>query len=103
MKMLNLSQTVQPPADGIISRTVYNDEQLKAVVFGFGAGEELSEHTASTAAVMHFLQGEADVTLGEETAAASAGTWIHMPAALKHSVVAKTPLVMLLLLLKNGR
>jgi hypothetical protein len=30
------------------------------------------------------------------------GTWAHMPAQLPHSVLAKTPVVMLLLLLKDG-
>jgi len=31
---------------------------------------------------------------------AEAGTWVHMPANLKHSIKAKTPVVMLLVLLK---
>jgi hypothetical protein len=30
----------------------------------------------------------------------SAGAWVHMAANLRHSVLAKTPVVMLLLLLK---
>jgi uncharacterized protein with GYD domain len=41
---------------------VYQEECLKAVMFGFGVGQELSEHTVSMPAVMHFLWGEADVT-----------------------------------------
>jgi quercetin dioxygenase-like cupin family protein len=49
---------------------------------------------------MHFLSGDSDLTLGGETAVASAGTWIHMPAQLPHSIRAKTPVVMLLTLLK---
>jgi quercetin dioxygenase-like cupin family protein len=80
---------------------LYNDEYLKAVVFGFGAAQELSEHTASTAAVMHFLRGQADVTLGDQKSQAGEGTWIHMPPAMPHSIVAKTPVVMLLLLFKK--
>jgi hypothetical protein len=28
------------------------------------------------------------------------GTWVHMPTGLRHSIQAKTPVVMLLLLLK---
>jgi quercetin dioxygenase-like cupin family protein len=92
-----------PPAVGILSRTVHADDRLKAVVFGFAAGEELSEHTASVPAVMHFLQGEAAVTLGgEKHHRATAGTWVHMPAEMKHSVRAETPVVMLLLMLKAG-
>ena len=91
----------EPPADGTLSRTLHQDEQLKAVLFNFSAGQELSEHTASTPAVMHFLNGEADVALGPDRVAATAGTWIHMPAQLPHSIRASTPVTMLLLLLKR--
>ena len=53
-------------------------------------------------AVLHFLLGEATVTLGSDTVDVQPGSWIHMPAALKHSVNTKTPVVMLLLLLKQA-
>jgi quercetin dioxygenase-like cupin family protein len=99
-KVVNLLESVVPQPDEIISRTVYQDVRLKTVLFGFGAGQELSEHTASKPAVMHFLSGEADVTLGDESTAATAGTWVHMEAGLPHSIVAKSPTVMLLMLLK---
>jgi quercetin dioxygenase-like cupin family protein len=90
------------PADSIVSRTFYSDEQVKMVLFGFATGQELSEHTASQPAILHILQGEADLTLGEDSMSAQAGTWAHMPAQLPHSVVAKTPVVMLLLLMKDS-
>jgi quercetin dioxygenase-like cupin family protein len=77
--------------------------ELTRRLFGFGAGQELSQHTASMPAIMHFLRGEADVGLGADTVAAAAGTWIHMPAELPHSVHAKTPVVMLLTLLKQSK
>ncbi len=57
----------QPPEDGILTRTLYNDERVKAVIFGFGAGQELSEHTASMPAILQFLTGEARLTLGDDT------------------------------------
>ena len=63
--------------------------------------DELSEHTASMPAILHFIQGEATLTLGDETVEAERGTWIHMPPELKHSVRTKTSVVMLLLLLKK--
>ncbi len=71
-------------------------ERLKAVVFGFAQGEELSELTASMPAVLHFLQGEAKLTLGDDAVEAKAGTWVHMPTGLRHSIQARTPVVMLL-------
>ena len=70
------------------------------MLFGFGQGEELSEHTASMPAMLHFLQGEATRRWATTRVEAKAGTWVHMPAGLKHSIKAKTPVVMLLVLLK---
>ena len=98
--LADLAGQMEPPVDGTLSRTLHQDERLKVVLFNFSSGQELSEHTASTPAILHFLDGEADLTLGEEALSASAGTWVHMPANLKHSIRAKTPLAMLLMLLK---
>ena len=90
------------PADGILTSTIRDDEQAKVVLFTFAEGQELSEHTASMPAILHFVSGEADLVLGEDATHARAGTWVHMPAELKHSIRATTPVVMLLLLLKSG-
>jgi quercetin dioxygenase-like cupin family protein len=100
--LADLAQQVETPVDGTLSRTIYQDERLKVVLFSFSPGQELSEHTASTPAVMHFLTGKSDVTLGSDKVAAAGGTWIHMPAQLPHSIHTKTPVVMLLSLLKNA-
>ena len=88
------------PTDGTLSRTIFQDEQVKAILFGFAAGQELSEHTAAMAAILHVVQGEAQITLGTEVIAARANTWVHMPPQLPHRIVATTPVVLLLLLLK---
>jgi len=88
------------PADSIISRTLYAGDDVKATLFGFAAGQELSEHTASQPAILHFLQGDADLALGDDRYEAHPGTWAHMPAHLPHSIRARTPVVMLLLLIK---
>jgi quercetin dioxygenase-like cupin family protein len=96
----DLAEEARPPDKGTLSRTLFSDDRLKAVLFGFAQGEELSEHTASMPAVLHFLRGEATVTLGADRHEAGPGTWAHMPAGLRHSIQAKTPVVMLLLLLK---
>ena len=93
-------EDVQSPAKGILSRTLHNDDKVKVVLFAFAAGEELSEHTASMPAILHFLQGEAKVTLGADIVEARSDTWVHMPAGQRHGIQAKTPIVMLLLLLK---
>lgn len=100
--LANLDTHIDVPADGTLSKTIFQDERLKVVLFGFSAGQELSEHTASVPAIMHFLSGESDVTLGPDRIEAAAGTWIHMPANLPHSIRTQTPSVMLLLLLKES-
>lgn len=89
------------PQQGILSRTLYDDADVKVVLFGFSAGHELSAHTAPMPAALYFLEGEADLTLGTETQAVKAGAFAHMPPNLNHAIVAKTPLVMLLLKMKG--
>jgi quercetin dioxygenase-like cupin family protein len=96
----DLAREVVPPADGTLSRTLFQDAKVKVVLFGFAAGQELSEHAASVPAVMHFLSGEATVALGDDVKEVGPGAWVHMAPGLRHAVRTKTPVVMLLLLLK---
>jgi quercetin dioxygenase-like cupin family protein len=51
-------------------------------------------------AVLHFIQGEAKLTLGDDTLEARPGTWVHMPKGLRHSIQARTPVAILLSLVK---
>jgi quercetin dioxygenase-like cupin family protein len=99
----NLATFIEIPQDGVLSRTVYADDRVKAVIFGFDTGQELSEHTASMPAIIHIVKGQARITLGGDTHEAGAGAWVHMPANLSHSIFATTPVVILLLLLKAHR
>lgn len=96
----NLAAIAEAPAESIVSRTIHKDERVKAVLFAFAPGQELSEHTASTAAIIHILQGEARLKLGADELDASSGAWIHMPPRLPHSLYARTPVLMLLLLIQ---
>jgi len=86
------------PPDSIISRTFHENEHSKSILFGFAAGQVLSEHTAAKSAVLYFLTGQAGLTLGSEEKSAGPGTWVHMPPHLPHSVVAETEVLMLLIL-----
>jgi quercetin dioxygenase-like cupin family protein len=94
--LTGLIDTIQP--ESIVSRTFYKGDGMKAILFGFDTGQELSEHTSTQAAVIQLVQGEATVMLGQDKYELKAGSWLHMPPRLKHSVFAKTPLVMLLLM-----
>ena len=90
------------PKDSIVSRTFFEDERLKVIFFGFAEGQELSEHTASQPAMLHFLEGEATLMLGEDEHLAKAGSWVSMAANLPHSVKASCETRMLLILYKSS-
>lgn len=93
---------VEVPVAGTLSRTMHQDDDLKVIVFGFAAGEELSEHTASRPALIQVLSGALELTLDGETVHADPGSWVHMSAGLRHAVRALTPAVMLLTLVRRG-
>jgi quercetin dioxygenase-like cupin family protein len=99
----DLLTEMEIPPDSTISRTLHQDDHCKVVLFGFAAGQELSEHTAAVPAHLHFLSGEAEVKLGDDTVTATAHSWVQMPARLPHAIKAKTPVKMLLTLLKGTK
>ena len=96
----DLASAVEVPPDGILSRTIHNDDSVRVVLFAFSQGQELSAHTAPVSALLYFVKGEASLTLGDETMAARAGTFACMTPKLTHAIVAQSPLVMLLIMLK---
>ena len=98
----NLLAEAPIPARGILSQTVSDEAGVELVLFSFAAGERLSEHTSARPAIMHVLAGEAEITAGAEPFAAGPGTWIRMPADTRHSVIARTGLVMALYLLPRA-
>lgn len=98
----NLSEEMQIPPVGITSHSAYRDKRLNAVIFGFAEGEELSEHTASVPAIIQILQGEATLTFESTVKEVKAGAWVHMDAHLPHSVFAKTPLIIMVYLLREN-
>ncbi len=99
----NVEAEVVIPADGILSRTLFTDDALKVVAFGFAAGQELSAHTAPMAAVLYFVKGEAELTLGSDKKQVRTGTLVHMAPQTPHGILATTPVVMLLLMMKQVR
>jgi len=89
---------IQP--DSILSRTIFSNDRLKVIMFGFAEGQELSEHTSSKQAILHFLEGEARLVLGKDEYDAGPGTWIRMDPNLPHSVFASSRVTMLLIMLE---
>jgi quercetin dioxygenase-like cupin family protein len=97
----DVRKEIDIPQRGILSRTLHDDSDIKVVLFGFSAGHELSAHSAPMPASLYFLEGEADLTLGGDTQLVQAGAFAHMAANLNHAITARTPLVMLLVMMKG--
>jgi quercetin dioxygenase-like cupin family protein len=99
----DLAGEVQIPENGILSRTLYSDDHVKILVFGFAPGQELSAHTAPMSASIYIHSGEARLTLGADTFDVQAGAFVHMPPQLPHGILAKTPVIMLLQMYQQAR
>lgn len=89
------------PPNGILSTTLQASDRSKVVQFVFAPGQELSAHTAPYPAILYFASGEAELTLGDEKREAREGTFAYMEARLPHAIVAKTEVVMLLVMLRG--
>jgi quercetin dioxygenase-like cupin family protein len=94
---------IEVPEKGILSHTIHNDDSVKIILFGFAPGQELTAHTAPMPATIQVVRGEAEVTLGADSIQAGEGCLIHMQPNLAHGIVARTPLLMLLTLVKAAR
>ncbi|MCB8923728.1 MAG: cupin domain-containing protein [Ardenticatenaceae bacterium] len=87
--------------DSIVSRHLLKNEYVDVILFGFAAGQELSEHTSARPAMLYFVAGEAELMLGEERMTAVPHTFVTMRPHLPHSILAHSPVTMLLIMLKN--
>ena len=54
--ILDLAKEVEPPADGKVSKLIFEDDRIKAVVFAFRQDQGLSEHTAAKPAMLFFVK-----------------------------------------------
>jgi quercetin dioxygenase-like cupin family protein len=99
----DLLADIDVPKEGVLSRVLQKDEYVNITLFGFSAGQELSTHSAPTPAVLYFLNGEADVTLGDDVHHANTGSFAYMPPLLPHAIAAKTATMMLLVQIKTPK
>ena len=66
------------PAAGMVSRTMFDDDHVKLVAFSFAAGHKMAAHTAPVAIMLHFLEGDAELTLGDLAKAVRPGSMVHL-------------------------
>ncbi len=87
---------IQPGA--VVSKVVHRGDGMNVTVFGFDAGEELTEHQAARAAVVQVLSGRLRFTVDREEVELAPSSWLHMTPGTPHSLVATEPTIMLLTL-----
>lgn len=89
------------PSEGTLSKVVFKNDRVRVVAFGFDADQELTDHAASTPAIIQVISGAARLTLGDDVVDAEPGSWAYLPGGLTHSVYATKPTVLLLTLLRD--
>ncbi len=72
----------------VVSRTVIDKETGTVTLFAFDEGQGLSEHTAPFDALVHTLDGEAEVTISGKTFPLKKGEMVIMPANQPHALKA---------------
>ncbi len=98
----NLNDRAEFAEDGIVSKTMVDEPFAKVILFGFAAGQSLSEHTSSMPAIIHILSGRGKVLLGSEWHEAGPGSWYFMPPGLNHAIRADEDTVMLLTMFRSA-
>lgn len=88
-------------ADGsVISKTLIDKGIGTISLFSFDKGQGLSEHTSPFDAVVHILDGQAQITIGGEGKQVKAGEMIIMPANIPHALHAEERFKMLLIMIR---
>ena len=100
-KAFNLETYVDYASGSVVSKTLLKKEIGNITLFAFDQGQGLSEHTAPFDAVVHILDGKAEITIGGEPQMVSAGDMLIMPANISHALQAKERFKMLLVMIKS--
>ncbi len=85
----------------IVSRTLIDKKVGTVTLFAFDEGQGLSEHTAPFDALVHVLDGEAEITISGTPLTLNAGEMVIMPANHPHALKAVEKFKMLLIMIKS--
>jgi len=85
----------------VVSRTLIEKPTGTVTLFAFDQGQGLSEHTAPFDALVHVLDGEAEIALSGTTAIVKQGGMITMPANEPHALKAIKRFKMMLIMIKS--
>ena len=96
-----LKDQVQYGEGAVVSRTLVKRPTGTVTLFAFDQGQELSEHTAPFDAMVHVLDGEADIIIGGHPVRTKSGEMVIMPANIPHAVKAPQRFKMLLIMIRS--
>lgn len=96
-----LAQLVSYQDGSIVSREIIRKKTGTVTVFAFDKDQGLSEHVAPFDAVIHILDGEAEVTIAGKKYQLAAGQMVIMPGGKPHALKAVKRFKMLLTMIKS--
>ena len=99
-EILNLTEMVSYQDGSVVSRQITKAETGNVTLFAFDAGQELSEHTAPFDALVHVVEGEAEILISGKPFSLKSGDAIVMPADEPHAVKATRKFKMLLTMIR---
>jgi len=99
---IDVASAIDIQTGAVVSRVIFHDDRTEVTVFGFDAGEGLSEHQASRGATVQVVKGRLEFIAEGELLDAGPGFWLHMDPGTPHSLIAREPTVMLLTLVDAG-
>ena len=97
----DLNAHVSYAIGSVVSKTLLKKETGNITLFSFAAGQGLTEHTSPYDAVVHILDGEAQITIGGMAHTVKAGEMIIMPADVPHALLAEQQFKMLLIMIRS--
>ena len=99
-EILQLTEMAAYQNGSIVSRQITKAEAGNVTLFAFDTGQELSEHTAPYDALVHILDGEAEIRISGVSYSLVAGDAIVMPANEPHALLALKKFKMLLTMVR---
>ncbi len=97
----NLLEHVDYSGGSVVSRTLIDKKIGNITLFSFDMGQGLSEHTSPYDAVVHVIDGSAEITINKDTSTVRAGEMIIMPSNIPHSLHAAERFKMLLIMIRE--
>src|SRR5512145_3312169 len=95
-EILKMADLVAYQDGSVVSRQITKAEAGNVTLFAFDKDQELSEHTAPFDALVHLLEGEAEIKISGKPFYLKSGDAIVMPADEPHAVKASQRFKMLL-------